>query len=59
MTGNGIRLLLAVVDGTLVTHDKLLTDRSIDAVRQLRAADILFAITSGRPHRGMQCQTTC
>ena len=54
MTSNGIRLLLADVDGTLVTRDKLLTDRSIDAVRKLRAADILFAITSGRPPRGMR-----
>jgi Cof subfamily protein (haloacid dehalogenase superfamily) len=54
MTSNGIRLLLADVDGTLVTHHELLTDRSIDAVRDLRAADILFAITSGRPPRGVQ-----
>ncbi len=48
-----IRLLLADVDGTLVTHDKILTDRTIAAVKQLRQADILFAITSGRPPRGM------
>ena len=31
-----IRLFLADVDGTLVTHDKVLTDASIDAVRKLR-----------------------
>jgi Cof subfamily protein (haloacid dehalogenase superfamily) len=49
-----IRLLLADVDGTLVTKDKLLTDRAVEAVRKLRDADILFAITSGRPPRGMQ-----
>jgi Cof subfamily protein (haloacid dehalogenase superfamily) len=49
-----IRLLLADVDGTLVTKDKLLTDRAVEAVRKLREADILFAITSGRPPRGMQ-----
>ncbi|MCL2768906.1 MAG: Cof-type HAD-IIB family hydrolase [Solirubrobacterales bacterium] len=48
-----IRLFLADVDGTLVTHEKLLTDASIDAVRRLRAQGILFAITSGRPPRGM------
>ena len=48
-----IRLLLADVDGTLVTHDKILTERTIAAVKQLRQADILFAITSGRPPRGM------
>jgi Cof subfamily protein (haloacid dehalogenase superfamily) len=50
----GIRLLLADVDGTLVTRDKLLTDRAVESVRRLREADILFAITSGRPPRGMQ-----
>jgi Cof subfamily protein (haloacid dehalogenase superfamily) len=48
-----IRLLLADVDGTLVTQDKVLTDRAIDAVRKLGEAGILFAITSGRPPRGM------
>jgi Cof subfamily protein (haloacid dehalogenase superfamily) len=51
--GQGIRLLLADVDGTLVTPDKVLTDRAIDAVRRLGEAGILFAITSGRPPRGM------
>jgi Cof subfamily protein (haloacid dehalogenase superfamily) len=50
---SAIRLLLADVDGTLVTPDKALTDRAIDAVRKLGEAGILFAITSGRPPRGM------
>jgi Cof subfamily protein (haloacid dehalogenase superfamily) len=57
MSGAGapnVRLLLADVDGTLVTKEKLLTDRAVGAVRKLREADILFAITSGRPPRGMQ-----
>ena len=53
MTTPAIRLLLADVDGTLVTSDKKLTDRSAAAVRKLRDAGILFAITSGRPPRGM------
>jgi Cof subfamily protein (haloacid dehalogenase superfamily) len=48
-----IRLLLSDVDGTLVTPDKQLTPRAIDAVRALGEADVLFAITSGRPPRGM------
>ncbi len=48
-----IRLFLADVDGTLVTQDKILTDRAIAAVAKLRQAGILFAITSGRPPRGM------
>jgi Cof subfamily protein (haloacid dehalogenase superfamily) len=48
-----ISLLLADVDGTLVTPDKILTDRAKDAVRSLRQAGIRFAITSGRPPKGM------
>jgi Cof subfamily protein (haloacid dehalogenase superfamily) len=49
-----IRLLVADVDGTLVTQNKVLTARAVDAVGKLREADILFALTSGRPPRGMQ-----
>ena len=49
-----IKLLLADVDGTLVTKEKRLTDRAIAAVKQLRAAGIEFAITSGRPPKGMR-----
>jgi Cof subfamily protein (haloacid dehalogenase superfamily) len=48
-----IRLMVADVDGTLVTREKVLTERAIEAVRALHAADILFAVTSGRPPRGM------
>ena len=48
-----IQLLLADVDGTLVTHDKVLTDAAEAAVRELHDAGIGFAITSGRPPRGM------
>jgi Cof subfamily protein (haloacid dehalogenase superfamily) len=48
-----IRLLLADVDGTLVTRDKILTRRAQEAVRRLREARIRFAITSGRPPKGM------
>jgi Cof subfamily protein (haloacid dehalogenase superfamily) len=48
-----ISLLLADVDGTLVTHDKVLTERAQSAVRRLREAGIRFAITSGRPPKGM------
>ncbi len=53
MSPPAIRLLLSDVDGTLVTHDKVLTERSVAAVHELRDAGILFAITSGRPPRGM------
>ncbi len=48
-----IRLLLADVDGTLVTQQKVLTDRAREAVAKLDAAGIAFAVTSGRPPRGM------
>ena len=48
-----IKLVIADVDGTLVTQDKILTPRAIEAVAQLRAANIKFAVTSGRPPRGM------
>lgn len=44
-----IRLLLADVDGTLVTNDKVLTDRAVRAVHKLHDAGVLFAVTSGRP----------
>jgi hypothetical protein len=48
-----ISLVLADVDGTLVTAEKVLTARAGAAVRALRTADIAFAITSGRPPRGL------
>jgi Cof subfamily protein (haloacid dehalogenase superfamily) len=48
-----IRLLLADVDGTLVTQDKVLTERAVEAVRHLHDAGVLLAVTSGRPPRGM------
>lgn len=53
MTSTPIRLILADVDGTLVTRQKILTDRAIEAVHRLHAAGTIFAITSGRPPRGM------
>src|SRR5580658_9167240 len=49
-----ITLVLADVDGTLVTNDKILTPRAIDAVKRLRERGVRFAITSGRPPRGMK-----
>ncbi|MGH9110390.1 MAG: Cof-type HAD-IIB family hydrolase [Acidimicrobiales bacterium] len=53
MTPSPIRLVIADVDGTLVTQEKVLTDGSIEAVRHLHDAGIHFAVTSGRPPRGM------
>jgi Cof subfamily protein (haloacid dehalogenase superfamily) len=48
-----ISLVIADVDGTLVTEQKELTLRAQAAVRALGEAEIKFAITSGRPPRGM------
>ena len=53
MTEN-IRLVIADVDGTLVTNEKVLTARAIEAVTRLKNAGIAFAITSGRPPLGMK-----
>src|SRR5512138_2797628 len=48
-----ISAVLADVDGTLVTRDKVLTERARRAVQQLRERGIAFTITSGRPPFGM------
>jgi len=48
-----ISLVLADVDGTLVNEQKVLTERAQNAVRALHSAGVRFAITSGRPPRGM------
>src|ERR1700735_4200438 len=48
-----ISLVLADVDGTLVTEEKVLTPRAKAAVARLRGVGIRFAITSGRPPRGV------
>jgi 6-phosphogluconolactonase len=48
-----ISLFIVDVDGSLVNEDKVLTPRAQSAVKALNAAGIAFAITSGRPPRGM------
>src|SRR3546814_19873209 len=48
-----ISLVLADVDGTLVTHDKVLTERARASIKALCDRGIRFAITSGRTPRGM------
>lgn len=48
-----IKLVLSDVDGTLVTSEKRLTAATLDAVSALRAAGVLFAITSARPPQGL------
>jgi Cof subfamily protein (haloacid dehalogenase superfamily) len=49
-----IAAVLADVDGTLVTRDKVLTERARCAVQRLRDRGIAFTITSGRPPFGMR-----
>jgi Cof subfamily protein (haloacid dehalogenase superfamily) len=49
-----ISLLVSDVDGTLVTRDKVLTERAGKAVQRLYEAGIKFAITSSRPPAGMK-----
>ena len=48
-----VSLVIADVDGTLVTQDKVLTPRAVESVLRLHEAGILFTVTSGRPPRGM------
>lgn len=49
-----ISVVLTDVDGTLLTKDKLLTERALRAIGQLRERGIVFTITSGRPPFGMR-----
>jgi len=48
-----IKMVIADVDGTLVTQEKVLTKRAVEAVLRLHDAGIQFSVTSGRPPRGM------
>jgi len=49
----GIRLLLADVDGTLITSAKALAPSTIRVTRTLKERGIALAITSSRPPRGL------
>jgi len=49
-----IALVVSDVDGTLLTKEKVLTDRATSAVRKLHEAGIGFTITSSRPTIGMR-----
>jgi Cof subfamily protein (haloacid dehalogenase superfamily) len=53
MANKPVRLVIADVDGTLVTQEKILTERAARAVADLGKAGVKFAVTSGRPPRGM------
>ena len=49
-----ISLVVSDVDGTLVTHDKMLTPRAIAAVQRLHAAGVPFSVCSSRPPFGLR-----
>ena len=48
-----IRLVVSDVDGTLVTRDKRLTDRTRAAIEALRKRGVAFTIISARPPLGV------
>jgi Cof subfamily protein (haloacid dehalogenase superfamily) len=48
-----LRFVISDVDGTLVNHDKKLTQPTIDAVARLQAAGVPFTIISARPPSGI------
>ena len=51
---DGIVLLIADIDGTLITPEKTLTANAKAAVRRLSEAGIGFTVVSSRPPRGME-----
>jgi Cof subfamily protein (haloacid dehalogenase superfamily) len=52
-TQHPIRFLLSDMDGTLLLPDHSLSQRTVDAVRSLREAGVLFSLATGRPPRAM------
>jgi len=54
MASKKISILLADVDGTLVDSQKRITARAEAAIQKLNESGIKFAVTSGRPPRGMK-----
>ena len=50
---NATELFLSDVDGSLITPDHRVTERTLRAIAALRAGEIQFTIVSGRPPKGM------
>ena len=48
-----ISAVVSDVDGTLVTDEKVLTERTRSAVAKLQASGIIFGVISARPPRGL------
>jgi Cof subfamily protein (haloacid dehalogenase superfamily) len=53
VTEHPIRFLLSDMDGTLLLPDHTLSQRTIEAVRSLREAGVLFSLATGRPPKAM------
>ncbi|HJR27437.1 MAG TPA: HAD family hydrolase [Pseudomonas sp.] len=53
VTQQPIRFLLSDMDGTLLLPDHSLSQRTIEAVRALREAGVLFSLATGRPPKAM------
>ncbi|WP_350646801.1 HAD family hydrolase [Pseudomonas sp. HY13-MNA-CIBAN-0226] len=53
LTRAPIRFLLSDMDGTLLLPDHSLSRRTIEAVRSLREAGVLFSLATGRPPKAM------
>ena len=51
---NRISLVISDIDGTMMTHDKRLTEAAINAVKHLAERNIGFTVTSSRPAFGMR-----
>jgi Cof subfamily protein (haloacid dehalogenase superfamily) len=49
-----IRLVVSDIDGTLVTKEKQVTSRAMDAINKIRESGILFTVISSRPPRGIE-----
>jgi Cof subfamily protein (haloacid dehalogenase superfamily) len=49
-----IRLVVADIDGTLVTRDKRVTPAALVAIEKLRRSGIKFTVISSRPPRGIK-----
>jgi Cof subfamily protein (haloacid dehalogenase superfamily) len=54
VTAAAIRLLVCDIDGTLVRHDKTLSDANIAAARRLTGAGVAMSLISARPMSGMK-----
>ena len=53
MSGLPIRLLVSDIDGTIVRHDKTLSDVNIAAVRRLADRGVAISLISARPMSGI------